>query len=184
MPPPKKLDLVPEELIDQLKQMLADRGFGDIVEVTDEFNTLLKVNGCEISIGKTSVGNFSKLLKDQRDAFSMAETLLSDMDLEAESDMHRTLMTMIATSAMQMMSAVRREDGHLPASDLMNLGRMLKDLMGSTGIREKLLDDERKRIAQKAREEAAEAGVKAVRQAGLSRELEEQIKADILGVAT
>lgn len=182
MPPPKKLDLVPQDMVDQLKQMLADRGFADIVEVTDEFNTLLQVNGCEIRVGKTSVGEFSKLLKDQRDAFSMAETLLSDMDLAAESDMHRTLMTMIATSAMQMMRVTREGDGHLPASDLMNLGRMLKDLMGSTGIREKLLDDERKRIALEERQKAAEAGVKAVRQAGLSQELEEQIKADILGV--
>lgn len=183
MPPTKKLDLVPEELVDQLKAMLAERGFGDIVEVTEEFNTLLQGHGVEIRVGKTSVGNFSKMLKDQRDAFSMAETLLSDMDLEAESDMHRTLMTMIATSAMHMMRSVREEDGHLPAGDLMNLGRMLKDLMGSAGIREKLLEGERERIAKEARQAAAEAAVDTVRAAGMSEQLEEQIKANILGVA-
>ncbi|MEM7669720.1 MAG: phage protein Gp27 family protein, partial [Pseudomonadota bacterium] len=138
--------------------------------------------GCEIRVGKTAVGNFSKMLKDQREAFSMAETLLSDMDLEAESDMHRTLMTMIATSAMQMMRSVREGNGHLPAGDLMNLGRMLKDLMGSSAVREKLLADERRRIAQEAREDAAETAAKTVRQAGMSEELENRIKANILGV--
>ena len=182
MPPPKKLDLVPEELIEDLKRMLADRGFSDIVEVTEEFNTRLEIEGCEIRVGKTAVGNFSKMLKDQREAFSMAETLLSDMDLEAESDMHRTLMTMIATSAMQMMRSVREGNGHLPAGDLMNLGRMLKDLMGSSAVREKLLADERRRIAQEAREDAAEPAAKTVRQAGMSEELENRIKANILGV--
>lgn len=182
MPPPKKLDLVPEDLIDDLKRMLADRGFGDIVEVTEEFNTRLEMGGCEIRVGKTAVGNFSKMLKDQREAFSMAETLLSDMDLEAESDMHRTLMTMIATSAMQMMRSVREEDGHLDPASLMNLGRMLKDLMGSSAVREKLLADERTRVAREATQKAAEAGAKAVRQAGMSEELENQIKASILGV--
>ncbi|GIT85421.1 phage protein Gp27 family protein [Roseobacter sp. OBYS 0001] len=183
MPPPKKLDLVPEELIERLKRMLADRGFSDIVEVTEEFNTLLEVDGISIRVGKTAVGNFSKMLKDQREAFSMAETLLSDMDLEAESDMHRTLLTMIATSAMQMMRSVREGDGHLPASDLMNLGRMLKDLMGSTIAREKILEDaERKKERQMGLEMAAAAACDTARKVGMSEELENQIKASILGI--
>lgn len=183
MPPPKKLDLIPDALLERLKKLLAERGFGDIVEVTDELNGWLDDEGLELKIGKTSVGEFSKMLKDQREAFSMAETLLSDMDLEAESDMHRTLMTMIATSAMQMMRTVREGDGHLGAKDLMSLGRMLQSLMSSAGIREKLLADERARIIREANAKAAEQGAKAAREAGLSAEAAEQIKADILGVA-
>ncbi|MBW4708639.1 DUF3486 family protein [Roseobacter sp. YSTF-M11] len=184
MPPPRKLDLVPEELVARLKQMLSDRGFSDIVEVTEEFNTMLEVDGIQIRVGKTAVGEFSKMLKDQREAFSMAETLLSDMDIEAESDIHRTLMNMIAVSAMQMMRSVREQDGHLDPASLMNLGRMLKDLMGSAGLREKLLADERVRVAREATVKAAEAGAKAARQAGMSEELENQIKAEILGIET
>lgn len=154
MPPPKKLDLVPQRLIERLKGVLQERGFADIIAVTEELNFWLEDEGLELTIGKSAVGEFSKLLKDQKEAFSMAETLLSDMDLEAEADVHRTLMTMIATSAMQMMRAVREGDGHLEPKDLMNLSRMLKDLMGSAGIREKLLTDERARIAKEAREAA------------------------------
>lgn len=64
---------------------------------------------------------------------------------------------MIATSAMQLMRHVREEDGHLEPKDLMSLGRMLKDLMQSAGIREKVLADERVRIAEAAREEERRA---------------------------
>ncbi len=153
MPPPRKIDLVPAELRERLAEMLAERGFGDIVDVTDELNFWLEEEGLELRIGKTAVGKFSKLLKDQREAFTMAETLLGDMDIEQEGEMHKVLMQMIATSAMQLMQHVREGDGHLDPKDLMSLGRMLKDLMSSADIREKIREDERIRIAQEAREQ-------------------------------
>lgn len=186
MPPPKKLDLIPDELRERLKATLEKRGFGDIVEVTEALNGWLEEEGLELTIGKTAVGNYSKLLKDQREAFGMAETLLADMDIGAESDMHRTLMQMIATSAMHMMQAVREEDGHLDAKSLMSLGRMLKDLMGSAGIREKLVADERARIAREAREaaqaEMAERFEAATAEAGLGEDTVAQMRRQFLGL--
>lgn len=182
MPPPRKIDLVPEQLRDWLRDELADRGFADIVEVTEALNFRLEQDGLELRLGKTAVGEFSKLLKDQREAFGMAETLLADMDIEAESDIHRTLMQMIATSAMQMMQSVRQEDGHLDAKDLMSLGRMLKDLMQSAGFRERLLSDERDRVAKEARQAAAEAVEKSSSDLGLTQQTAEAVKSMILGV--
>ena len=76
------------------------------------------------------------------------------MDIEAEGELHKVLMQMIATSAVHMIHAVREEDGHLEPKDLMSLGRMLKDLMSSSGMREKLLADERARITRQAQEAA------------------------------
>lgn len=156
MPAPRKVDLLPPELRARLAEALAARGFGDIVAVTESLNVWLEERGLELRLGKTAVGEFSKLLKDQREAFGMAETLLADMDVSAESEMHRTLMQMIATSAMHMMRAVRDEDEHLDAKSLMSLGRMLKDLMQSAGIREQLLAAHTR--AQAARLEAAVEG--------------------------
>lgn len=182
MPPPKKLDLIPEELRKRLADELSQRGFSDIVEVTEQLNFWLEDAGLEISIGKSAVGDFSKLLKDQRDCFNMAETLLAGMDIEGESDMHKALMQMIAASAMQMMRSVREEDGHLAAKDLMALGRMLKDLMGSAGIREKLREDERARIQREEREAAAQVVEATASSGGMSAEVAERIKAEILGV--
>ena len=153
MPAPRKIDLLPDKLRDWLREELAERGFSDIVEVTEALNVRLETEGMELSIGKTAVGKFSKALKDQQAAFSIAETLLADMDIEAESDLQKVLVQMIATSAIHMMTAIREEDGHLDAKELMSLGRMLKDLMSSSGMREKLLEGERERIAADARDE-------------------------------
>ncbi|UWQ92998.1 DUF3486 family protein [Rhodobacteraceae bacterium M382] len=180
MPPPKKLDLIPIELRQRLAMVLQERGFGDIVDVTEDLNFWLQEAGLEIRIGKTSVGEFSKLLKDQRDAFAMAETLLGDLDIEAESNMHKVLMQMIATAAFQMMQAVSEQDGHFEPKQLANLSRMLKDLMLSAGIREKLRDDERDRVAKEAREAAAEEVGAAAAQLGLTGETVESIKDKIL----
>jgi len=184
MPPVKKLDLIPDALKERLKTVLAERGFGDIVEVTEELNFWLEDEDLELRIGKSAVGEFSKLLKDQREAFSMAETLLTDMDITKEGDIHRTLMNMIATSAIQMMRAMREGDGHLEPKDLMSLGRMLKDLMSSAGIREKMLADERDRLLKEERTRNAEQGAKAARAAGMSDDAAELIKSKILGVET
>ncbi|MBN8190352.1 DUF3486 family protein [Salipiger thiooxidans] len=152
MPPPKKLDLIPEELRRWLAEELRDRGFSDIVSVTDALNGRIAAEGLEIRVGKSAVGDFSKALKDQREAFALADQLLSDLDIEREGELHRVLMQMIATSAVHMIDHVRKEDGHLEPKDLMSLGRMLKDLMASSGMREKLLSDERERVAREARE--------------------------------
>lgn len=183
MPPPRKIDLIPEEIRDWLKELLAERGFGEILEVTEELNFRLEQEGMELRIGKTAVGNFSKLLKDQREAFAMAETLLDDMDIEQESDMHKVLMQMIATSAFHLMQSISEENGRLDPKDLMNLGRMLKDLMSSAGIREKIREDERVRIARETREKAAGEVDKVSGELGLKKDTVESIKAKILGVS-
>ncbi|ODM46790.1 phage protein Gp27 family protein [Mameliella sp. MMSF_3455] len=188
MPPPKKLDLIPEELRRWLAEELRDRGYSDIIGVTEALNFRLQDAGLEVTVGKTAVGDFSKALKDQREAFAIAETLLSDLDIEAEGELHKVLMQMIATSAIHMIQSVRAEDQHLDPKDLMSLGRMLKDLMSSSGMREKLLADERARVAREAREAAQaemdEALEATATEAGLSAEMLDRLRRGVLGLRT
>lgn len=188
MPRAPKIDLIPDDLRRWLAEELKERGFSDILDVTEALNFRLEEAGLEITIGKTAVGNFSKSLKMQREAFAFAETLLSDLDIEAEGELHKVLLQMIATSAVQYMRSAQENDTDIDPKDLMNLGRMLKDLMHSSGLREKLLDDERKRIAAKARAEAlqeAQAGVdEAASEAGLSEAVIAQLRNKIAGVRT
>lgn len=186
MPAPAKLDLIPEDLRRWLAEELRARGFSDIVEVTDALNWRLEEAGLEVSVGKTAVGRFSKALKDQREAFSLAETLLSDLDISAEGELHKVLIQMIATSAVHMMQSVREDDGHLEPKDLMALGRMLKDLMASSGMREKLLEGERARIAAEARAAAAteveQALDSAAAEDGLSEDVVATLRRRFLGL--
>lgn len=183
MPPPKKLDLIPHEVRQRLAMALQERGFADIVAVTEELNFWLDDAGLEIRIGKSAVGEYSKLLKNQRDAFAMAETLLGDFNIEQESTMHKVLMQMIATAAFQMMNSVAESDNAAwDPKSLAHLSRMLKDLMQSAGLRERLRDDEERRVARKERERLAGEIEQKAHQLGMTRETVHAIKADILGV--
>ncbi|TNJ40483.1 phage protein Gp27 family protein [Phaeobacter sp. B1627] len=184
MPPPKKLDLIPLEFRQRLSMALQERGFGGIVEITEDLNFWLDEAGLEIRIGKSAVGEYSKLLKDQRDAFAMAETLLGDLNIEQESTMHKVLMQMIATAAFQMMNSVaEKDDAEWDPKSLAHLSRMLKDLMQSAGLRERLREDEERRIARKERERLAGEIEQKAHQLGMTKDTVASIKADILGVS-
>lgn len=187
MPPPRKIDLLPDDLRVRLAQALSARGFGDIVEVTEELNFWLEDAGLELTLGKSAVGEYAKLLKQQRSALSMARALVSDMDLDGESDMQRLLMQMITTAAVQMMQSVAEDDeASLDPKGLASLAKMLKDLMHSTGLREKLLADERKRVVEEARAaaqaEAVEALEGGVAKGDITREAMEQAR-QLMGFA-
>jgi len=186
MPAPRKLDLIPEELRRWLAEELRTRGFAEIVAVTDALNFRLEDAGLEVTVGKTAVGEFSKALKDQRAAFAFADQLLSDLDVEKEGELHKVLMQMIATSAVHYLRAQSDGEKQVEPKELMSLGRMLKDLMASSGIREKLLDDERKRIEAKARAAAqaqmAEALETTAKEAGLDATMLDRLRRGVLGL--
>lgn len=186
MPAPSKLDLIGPDLRRWLAEALEARGFAEIVAVTEELNWKLEAEGKEVTVGKTAVGKFSKALKDQREAFTLAETLLSDLDIEAEGELHKVLIQMIATSAVQFMATVREGDGQIEPKELMALGRMLKDLMASSGMREKLLQGERDRLKAEARAQAAAEVDQALEQAqaedGLSEDVVSTLRKRFLGL--
>ena len=144
MPGPRKIDQLPGELKDRLRRALIGRGFADIVGVTDELNDWLEEEGLALSIGKTAVGQFSKMLKDQADAFGLAETLMANSSVEREAEMHKALSHLTATSALQMIQTIRDADGTLDPKSLAALAKMLRDLMASSGLREKLVEADRK----------------------------------------
>lgn len=183
MPPPKKLDLVPSDLKKTLREALKDRGYGDIIEVTRELNSWLADEGIGLTIGKTAVGKYAQLLKDQSEALEIAEELMSEMGIEAEASMHKAIMQMIAAQAVQLMMNTREAGGHLEAKDLMNLGRMLKDVMSSAGIREKIVSDERERIEKETRERTAGEAEQAARQMGFDDDQAARLRRKLLGIA-
>lgn len=188
MPPPKKLDLIPEEFRRWLAEELRDRGYADIVDVTEALNFRLEREGLELRVGKTAVGDFSKTLKDQREAFAVADALMQSMDIEDEGKVQAGLYQMISATAMHAIMNVREEDKHLTADDSAKYARMMKDLMASSGMREKLLEDERKRVMREAREAAQaemdEALEATAKDAGLDGEMLGRLRRGVLGLRT
>jgi hypothetical protein len=153
MPAPKKLDLIPDQLRKQLEAALVARGFSDILKVTEELNFWLEAEGLEVRIGKTAVGEFSLLLKRQRDAFSVSKHVLAEMEIGEESAIYQTLFQLVAAQAVHLVKAMSDADQVIEAKDLHFLGKMLKDLMSAAGINEKLTQEAEKRL--KAKQDAA-----------------------------
>ncbi len=188
MPPPKKIDLLPEELRGWLIDELKARGFAEIVEVTEALNFRLQEEGLSLSIGKSAVGDLNKALKEQREAFEIADALMADMDIQAEGQVQQALVQMISASAMQAIMKARGEDEPMTADQHAKFAKMLKDLMSSSSTREKLLEGERERVAKEAREaahaEVEQALAETAAEEGLSSDLLKTLRNNILGLKT
>lgn len=159
MPPPRKIDLIPAEVRQWLQDELKARGFADYVDLTAALNDRLEDEGVEIRLGKSAVHSFGQeyehMVKAQEEASAWAVSWMEDNGLEEEAKRHNVLFQMITTLAFKVMKQQMTKDGdEIDPKELHFIGRMLKDVMTSSGIREKLSADERKRLAEEAREAA------------------------------
>lgn len=188
MPPPKKVELMPAELRDWLKEELRARGFADYEGLAEDLNFRLEEAGLELRIGKSALHNYGQeyeqFAKLQDEAGSWAQQWMADNDLSDEAQQHSVLFQMMTSIAFKVLKSQMTKSGdEIEAKDLHFLGKMMKDIMSSSGIREKLMAEERDRIARQAREEAADNIESRAKQLGLTRDTVQGIKAEILGVA-
>lgn len=189
MPPPRKVDLLPPELKSWLQEELKARGFAGYVELSDALNFRLEEEGLELRIGKSSLHaygqEFEEFVKYQDQASAWAASWMNDNGLEEEAKRHNVLFQMVSTLAFKVMqSQMTQEAKEIDPRDLHFLGKLMKDLMASSGIREKLMEGERARIAEEAAKAAKAAAAEevgaAAQQLGLTAETVESIKDKIL----
>lgn len=161
MPAPRKVDLLPSELKSWLQQALRARGFAGYEDLADELNFKLQEEGLELRIRKSALHAFGQeyeqFVKYQEEASSWAMGWMQEQGLEEEAKRHNVLFQMITTLAFKVMQSQMMKAGdEIDPKELHFLGKMLKDVMASSGIRETLVKDERK--AQAAKLEAAVVG--------------------------
>ncbi|WP_444667167.1 phage protein Gp27 family protein [Cereibacter changlensis] len=161
MPPPRKVDLLPAELKGWLQQSLRARGFAGYDALAEELNFRLEEEGLELRIRKSALHaygqEYEEFVKYQDEASAWAAGWMQEQGLEEEAKRHNVLFQMITTLAFKVMQAQMVKAGEeIDPKELHFLGKMLKDVMASSGIRETLARDLRK--AQAARLEAAVAG--------------------------
>jgi hypothetical protein len=157
MPPKRKIDLLPTELRHWLQDELKARGFAGYDDVTEALNFKLEEEGLEVRLGKSAVHSFGmeyeQMAKAQEEASAWAVSWMEGNGLEEEAKRHNVLFQMITTLAFKVMkSQMLKEGDEIDPKELHFLGKMLKDVMSSSGLREKMTADERKRIAEDARE--------------------------------
>ncbi|KQI66996.1 hypothetical protein AN189_17865 [Loktanella sp. 3ANDIMAR09] len=192
MPPPRKIDLLPKELRDWLQDALKERGFSGYVELAADLNDKLEERGLEVRIGKSAVHaygqEYEQMARAQEEASAWAVSWMEGNGLEEEAKRHNVLFQMITTLAFKVMkSQMLKEGEEIDPRELAFLGKMLKDVMSSSGMREKMTADQEKRIAEQAACEAKAAVADDLTQNaktfGLTADTAAAIKARILGVA-
>ncbi|WP_304616963.1 phage protein Gp27 family protein [Paracoccus sp. (in: a-proteobacteria)] len=162
MPPPRKVDQLPPEIRAWLQDTLRERGFADYVAVTEELNDKLAEAGKVVTFHHATVHRFSQeyraFVKTQETASAWAQEWMTENGLEEEAKRHNVLFQMVTALAFKAMEAKMEKDGdEIDPKELHFIGRMLKDIMASAGIRQSMLAAERKMQAEKL-EAAVEAG--------------------------
>lgn len=162
MPPPKKIDRLPPEIRSWLEETLRDRGFSDYVAITDELNEKLIDAGKVVSFHHATVHRFGQeyhaFVRTQETASAWAQEWMQENGLEEEAKRHNVLFQMVTALAFKAMeSQMTREGDKIDPKELHFIGKMLKDIMASAGIRQNMLQAERK--AQSAKlDDAVAAG--------------------------
>lgn len=162
MPPPRKVDQLPPDIRDWLQQTLRERGFADYVAITDELNDKLAEAGKVVSFHHATVHRFGqeyrKFVETQETASAWAQGWMLENGLEEEAKRHNVLFQMVTALAFRAMEARMMDDGaEIDPKELHFIGKMLKDIMASAGIRQNMLAAERKAQADKL-DAAVEAG--------------------------
>lgn len=163
MPSPRKVDLLPPELRGWLEAELRTRGFGDYVALSEALNWRLEEEGLELRIQKSALQEFgveyAEFVKVQKAADAWAAEWMTEAGLGDEAKRHNILFQMITALAFKVMQHQMTKEGkEIDPKELHFLGRMMKDIMHSSGIREQLMAAERKLMAEKI-DKAVQDGV-------------------------
>lgn len=160
MPPPRKVDLLPPELKTWLKEALVAHGFAGYEQLAEDLNFRLEEAGLDIRIRKSAIHTFgqeyAEFVKYQDEASSWAAGWMQEQGLADEAKRHNVLFQMITTLAFKVMkSQMEKAGGEIDPKELHFLGKMLNDVMSSSGKREMMVAADRK--AQAAKLDAAVA---------------------------
>ncbi|MDT8856442.1 phage protein Gp27 family protein [Paracoccaceae bacterium Fryx2] len=160
MPSPRKVDLLPVELKKWLEDELRAKGFAGYEALAEALNWKLETAGLELRIQKSALhafgAEYAEFVKVQESASAWATEWMTEAGIGDEAKRHNVLFQMITALAFKVMQAqMTREADEIDPKELHFLGKMMKDVMSSAGIREQMAAAERK--AQGAKLDAAVA---------------------------
>lgn len=154
MPAPRKINLLPPELKTWLEDELRARGFGGYEALAEALNWKLEAAGLELRIQKSALheygAEYAELVKVNEQASAWATEWMTENGIGEEAKRHNVLFQMITALAFKVMRAeMLKEGGEIDPKNLHFIGRMMKDIMHSSGIREQLVAAERKAQSEK-----------------------------------
>ncbi|MGV6839996.1 MAG: phage protein Gp27 family protein [Planktomarina sp.] len=178
MPPPRKIDLLPDAQRTWLQERLKDEGFANYVQITEELNERLAQDGVELRLGKSAVHAYGKDFRQfaelQRQSQDEISAFFKEMDLGAEKHVTDALFQQLTTLQWRLQIQLASPDSLPDPRGLKDLTTALNNLIRSAELRDKIARDVKKEVAQSLDQKT--------RQLGLTKDTVEGIKAQILGV--
>lgn len=184
MPPRGKIAQLPEDLRAWLRTAIVERGFGDILALTDELNALCKEGGVAITIGKSAVGEESKRIKRAQEsirATTEAAKLIAESAPDEADDRSAAAMAIVQSEVFELLLQIR-ESEDMP-DPVARLDVMNEAALGLSRLSRSRVNQSRWKVEVEARTKAAaEAVSKIAKKGGLTTAQQAEIRASILGI--
>ena len=185
MPPVPKIALLPEEIRQWLHKAFVERGYGDIVGLTEDLNAMMKAGGVAITIGKSAVGVEAQRVKRATEAIAATTRqmqLLADSASDDADKRGEALNAMVSAEMFEALLCAREADGEAdPAARiaLMNKAALAAARLTTSSVRQRQFRSE---VEDKAKRAAAAVN-KIVKKGGMDAATAAEIRSQILGIA-
>lgn len=185
MPQVSKIAKLPEDIRAWLHRAFVERAFGDIVDITDELNAMLKEAGIATYIGKSAVGAESLKVKRAQEAIAAATRsmqLIADTATDESDKRGEALNALVSEGLFEALLLAREAEAEPDAGKrigLMNKAALASARLTTTSVRQRRW---RAEVETKAKA-AADAVSKIARAGGLKPDQVREIRSQILGIA-
>ena len=149
----------------------------------DEIVQLLEERLGEEAPSRSAVGRYAKSAREQmrryKEAQELAKVWVGKLEEDPDGDVGRLLSEMLRTVAFQQLSVAGDEGAEISTKDVMFLAGAIKDLANA----DKVSLERELRVRQEVAKQAAQKAAEVSRKGGMSREFQDELKREILGVA-
>ena len=185
MPPRSKIAQLPQQLREWLHKAIVERGYGDIVALTEELNQLCKEGGVAITIGKTAVGIESQRVQRAQEAIratTEATRLIAEASRDDADTRSEAAIALVQSQVFELLLEIREtvDADADPVERMKVLTKVAKSLSEMSRAR---VNQAKWRTDVEARLKAAADKVsKLAKKGGLDAKTVAEIRASILGI--
>lgn len=184
MPRVSKIAKLPENLRTWLRRAIVERGYGDIVGLTEELNALCKEGGVAITLGKSAVGEESKRIKRAQEAIratTEAAKLIAEAAPDDGDNRSMAAMAIVQSEVFELLLQVRESETMTDPVD--RLAVMNDAALGLSRLSRSRVNQARWNTEVQAKAQlAADKVGKLARKSGADPKTVAEIRATILGI--
>lgn len=185
MPPRGKIAQLPDDIRAWLHKAIVQRGFGDIVALTEELNALCKEGGVAISVGKSAVGVESQRIRRAQEAIratTEAARLIAESAPDEGDNRSAAAMAIVQSEVFELLLQVRESE--TIADPMERLGIMNEAALGLSRLSRSRVNQARwnAEVEKKAKAVAEQVASKLKKSGGMDARTVAEIRASILGI--